>query len=74
MGKAKSPWQRQWDRNERGDALKELAGLMIVFGLFFLAWGVFHGPLIAEKVDNYDLRGAAKHQAQVWLKAVNDAD
>jgi hypothetical protein len=73
----KSPWQREWDRKERSSALKELAVLVLFFGAFYLGWGVIHRHKVDEKIDNFnmsDIRGAAKHQAQMWLKEVRDAD
>jgi hypothetical protein len=69
---SKSQLQREWDAQERRGALKDLAGVLVAAGLCFLLWGIFFsGPKTPAKIDQHNVNGAAKHQAQAWLKGGN---
>ena len=76
MGRTKSPWQREWERNERHKGARELMLVFLIGVACYLAWNTHRGAAIEpeHQVKQTDMRGAAKYQAQTWLKGGRDAD
>ena len=70
----KSPWQREWEKQEGAASMKEIVWVVMIFFACYGGWKVYHKPAQHVQVNQAEMAGEAKYRAQAWLKGGADAD